>query len=76
MTSKAPTRSSDAGRTYPDLRKKARAERRPMDELLQLYALEGFVDRLSTAPVSQQLTLKGGVLLSAYDVRRPTRTST
>jgi hypothetical protein len=31
------------------------------------------VDRLSTSPAARDLVLKGGVLLAAYDVRRPTR---
>jgi predicted nucleotidyltransferase component of viral defense system len=40
---------------------------------LQLYALEGFLDRLSTSAEAKRLVLKGGVLLAAYDTRRPTR---
>ena len=61
------------GRTYLKLRAKARAEGRTTDELLQLHALESIVDRLSTAAGKENLVLKGGVLLGAYDVRRPTR---
>ncbi|HEU5269395.1 MAG TPA: nucleotidyl transferase AbiEii/AbiGii toxin family protein, partial [Jatrophihabitans sp.] len=48
-------------------------QRRPTDELHQLYALEGFLARLATSPYADKLVLKGGVLLSAYDARRPTR---
>jgi hypothetical protein len=55
------------------LQKKARQEGRATDELLQLLALETFLDRLSTSPASADLVLKGGVLLAAYDMRRPTR---
>jgi hypothetical protein len=68
-----PTNKSPAGQAYLALRKKARDEGRATDELLQLYALEAFVDRLSTSARAGDLVLKGGVLLAAYDVRRPTR---
>ena len=41
--------------------------------MLQLYALEGFLERLANSPHASRWVLKGGVLLAAYDVRRPTR---
>jgi predicted nucleotidyltransferase component of viral defense system len=69
----APTRATTAGRTYLDLRKLARANRRPVDELLQLYVLEAFLARLTRSRFAERLVLKGGVLLAAYDERRPTR---
>jgi hypothetical protein len=62
-----------AGRTYLDLQNLARRQRRPTDELHQLYALEGFLARLAVSPYADRLVLKGGVLLAAYDTRRPTR---
>lgn len=68
-----PTRATTAGRIYLDLQNKARREHRPTDELHQLYALEGFLARLTQSPYSNQLVIKGGILLAAYDVRRPTR---
>lgn len=70
---RAPTKSSVAGRAYLALPKKARFEGRSTDELLQLFALEAFLDRISTSPSAKELVLKGGVLLAAYDMRRPTR---
>lgn len=70
---RAPMKTTVAGRTYLALQKKARADGRPTDELLQLFALETFVDRMSTSPAAKDLVLKGGVLLAAYDMRRPTR---
>lgn len=73
MNKRAPTHGSVAGQTYLALRQKARAERRATDELLQLHALEAFIDRLSTAERGRGLVLKGGALLAAFDVRRPTR---
>lgn len=38
-----PTRATTAGRAYLDLRNKARQDRRPVDELMQLYVLESFL---------------------------------
>lgn len=68
-----PTRSTVAGRAYLDLQNLARRTGRLTDELHQMYALEGFLDRLAASPHARHLVLKGGVLLAAYDARRPTR---
>ena len=69
----APSRATSAGRAYFDLRAKARGDRRPVDELLQLYILESFLARLAESRFADQLVLKGGVLLAAFGERRPTR---
>jgi hypothetical protein len=66
-------RTSVAGARYLDLQRKARQTGRPTDELIQLYALECFLDRLTRSEYAQKLVLKGGVLLAALDARRPTR---
>lgn len=58
------TRNTTDGAVYLDLRRMAKADGRATDELLTLYALEGFLDRLSTAPRAGDLVLKGGVLPS------------
>lgn len=68
-----PTRATTAGRAYLDLRNLARKQHRDTGELLQLYALEGFLARLTTSEFAERLILKGGVLLAAFDIRRPTR---
>lgn len=68
-----PSRATPAGRAYLDLRSKARTDRRPVDELLQLYVLESFLTRLAESPFAEQFVLKGGVLLAAFGERRPTR---
>jgi hypothetical protein len=68
-----PSRATSAGRAYLDLQNLARRQRRPTDELHQIYALEGFLARLAVSPHADKLVLKGGVLLAAYDTRRPTR---
>ncbi len=69
----APTRASTAGRAYLDLRNLARANQRPVDELQQLYILEAFLLRLTHSQYADRLVLKGGVLLAAFNERRPTR---
>jgi len=69
----APTRATTAGRAYLDLRKLARKNGRPVDELLQLYVLEAFLVRLIDSRFAERFVLKGGVLLAAFNERRPTR---
>lgn len=62
-----------AGDAYLALQGQARRTRRSTQELLQLYVLEGFLDRLATSDVRDSFVLKGGVLLAALDTRRPTK---
>lgn len=68
-----PSRASTAGRAYLGLQALSRSSGRATDELLQLYALEGFLARLTRSPYRHNLVLKGGVLLAAFEARRPTR---
>ena len=67
------SRDTAAGRAYLDLRAKARAEGRTFPSLLTLYALEGFLGRLSGSTDRDTFVLKGGVLLAAFHARRPTK---
>ncbi|MEO6144374.1 MAG: nucleotidyl transferase AbiEii/AbiGii toxin family protein [Dermatophilaceae bacterium] len=67
-----PTRATVEGRVYLDLRAIAKKSGRANDEYLRLYALEGFLLRLAGSVSSQDFVLKGGVLLAAYQLRRPT----
>jgi hypothetical protein len=67
------SRDSDAGRAYLALQAQAREQSRPTEELLQLYALEGFLTRLAVSDYVGKLVLKGGVLLAAFGNRRPTK---
>lgn len=67
-----PTHATVAGRAYLALRKHAKAAGRPTDEYLRLYALEGFLLRLSQSQHRDRFVLKGGVLLAAHGMRRPT----
>ncbi len=68
-----PTRATRAGQVYLDLQNLARSTGRSTEELLVLYALEGLLDRVSGSVHAEDLVLKGGVLLAAYEARRPTR---
>ena len=67
-----PSRDSTAGRAYLDLQARARREGRPTDELLVFYILERFLYRLSVSAHRSRFVLKGGMLLAAFDERRPT----
>ena len=54
------------------MQKQARAAGRTTAEYLRLYALEGFLLRLAHSSHRNNLVLKGGMLLAAYELRRPT----
>jgi hypothetical protein len=45
----------------------------PTQEYLTRHVLESFLDRLTRTPHSDDFILKGGILLAAYGVRRPTK---
>lgn len=66
-------RDTTAGRAYLDLKSMARQHGRSVDELLRLYALEGFLTRLAISRYAGKFVLKGGVLLAAFEARRPTQ---
>lgn len=67
------SRGTPAADAYLDLQAHAKRENRSTQELLQLYLLEGFLARLTASELSDRFVLKGGVLLAAFDARRPTR---
>lgn len=54
---------------------RAREEHRPFDELLQYYAMERFLYRVSRSEYKSVLVLKGALMIVAWDtaVSRPTR---
>ena len=45
----------------------------PTQEYLIRHALESFLDRLTRTAHAEDFVLKGGILLAAYGVRRPTK---
>ncbi|MGH7144154.1 MAG: nucleotidyl transferase AbiEii/AbiGii toxin family protein, partial [Planctomycetota bacterium] len=54
---------------------RAKADQRPYNELLQHYALERWLYRLSVSPYADRFILKGALMLLAWKVpmARPTR---
>lgn len=67
------SRQQPGGEQYLALQALARATGQGFDQLATLYALEGFLRRLAESENRDAFVLKGGVLLSAFDARRPTR---
>jgi len=61
------------GQIYARLRQVAAERARPFNEILTLYVLERFLARLTKTEYAQDFVLKGGVLLAAFRLRRPTR---
>jgi len=61
------------GKIYRELQRQARQAGRGTTELMTLYVLEGFLSRVAESQYREQLVLKGGVLLAAWNARRPTR---
>jgi hypothetical protein len=58
---------------YRALQRRAREEGRGTQELFEFYLLERFLYRLSVSPHRGRFVLKGGLLLTAAGIRRPTR---
>ena len=73
MTPPTPPRDTAAGRAYNDLRNLARRQKRDPAEYITLYALEGFLVRLTASEFAEDFVLKGGMLMPAFAARRPTR---
>ncbi|MBS3940169.1 MAG: nucleotidyl transferase AbiEii/AbiGii toxin family protein [Actinobacteria bacterium] len=67
-----PTRQTPAGRAYLDIQNRARREGSSTQNLLTLYVVERWLARLADSPYAEQFVLKGGMLLAAFDARRPT----
>lgn len=76
---RAAARDPHAGAVFRKLQTAAReagsAEGRKIttDEYLVRHALESFLARLNQTPHAQDFELKGGILLAAYGIRRPTK---
>ena len=63
-----------AASVHQRLLNKARASSRPFNEILQQFAIERFMYRLSKGPYAQKFILKGGLMFSAWtgSMSRPT----
>lgn len=62
-----------AEKIYQQLIKLGRERQRPGDEMITLYGLECVLSRLGQTRYVNDFSLKGGVLLAAFRLRRPTR---
>lgn len=71
--SPAPQHGAPAGDAFLAIQKLARATGSDVQELLTLYALEGLVARVAASRYREDFVLKGGVLLAAFSLRRPTK---
>ncbi len=63
-----------AASVHQRLLNKARRENRPFNELLQVYAMERFLYRLSVSRHAEKFVLKGALMLTAWNapISRPT----
>ncbi len=73
MKSKSP--KNIAASVRQRLLNKARADERPFNEMLQYFAIERFLYRLSKSPHAQKFVLKGALMLFMWDapMTRPTK---
>jgi len=71
--SPAPQHGTPAGDAFLAIQKLARSTGGDVQELLTIYALEGLLARIAASRYRDDFALKGGVLLAAFSLRRPTR---
>ncbi len=65
--------SSTPREIYRALQRRARDEGRGTQEMFEFYLLERFLYRLSVSRYRDRFVLKGGLLLTVFGARRPTR---
>jgi hypothetical protein len=58
---------------FADIQSQARSSGQSVSELARLYTLEGMLGRISASEFADDFILKGGVLLAAFSLRRPTK---
>ena len=68
-----PQHGSPAGDAIIEIRKLSRWTGANVQQLMMLYALEGLLTRIALSEYHEDFVLKGGVLLAAFAVRRPTK---
>lgn len=68
-----PQHGEPAGDAFLAIQKLARQTGADVQQLLTLYALEGLVARVAASRYREDFVLKGGVLLAAFSLRRPTK---
>ena len=68
-----PQHGTPAGDAIIAIRGLARQTGADVQELMTLYALDGLLARIARPEYRRDFVLKGGVLLAAFNVRRPTK---
>lgn len=58
---------------FAHIQNQARANGQNVSELARLYTLEGMLARIAASDYAEDFVLKGGVLLAAFALRRPTK---
>lgn len=58
---------------FAHIQNQARANGQNVSELARLYTLEGMLARIAASDYAENFVLKGGVLLAAFALRRPTK---
>ena len=58
---------------FAHIQNQARADGQNVRDLARLYTLEGMLARIATSAYAEDFVLKGGVLLAAFALRRPTK---
>ncbi len=58
---------------FAHIQNQARANGQNVSELARLYVLEGMLARIAASDYAEDFVLKGGVLLAAFALRRPTK---
>lgn len=58
---------------FAHIQNQARANNQNVSELVRLYTLEGMLARIAASDYAEDFVLKGGVLLAAFALRRPTK---
>jgi Nucleotidyl transferase AbiEii toxin, Type IV TA system len=58
---------------FAHIQNQARANGQNVSELARLYTLEGMLARIAASDHAEDFVLKGGVLLAAFALRRPTK---
>ncbi|BCJ37125.1 hypothetical protein Athai_46280 [Actinocatenispora thailandica] len=71
--SPAPQHGTPAGDATIAIQQLARRTGGDVQELQTLYVLEALLARIAVSPYQRDFVLKGGVLLAAFAVRRPTK---
>ncbi|MFC3494428.1 nucleotidyl transferase AbiEii/AbiGii toxin family protein [Glycomyces rhizosphaerae] len=68
-----PQHGTPSGDAFLAIQQHSRKHRLDVQEQMTLYSLEGLLARIATSPFREDFVLKGGVLLAAFSLRRPTK---